>query len=84
MDGVSGASAITALAAARTACSTLDDINSADRNIQDYQNEIEFVSAELDAINSLLRTATQASGFIEFPHKSAQDMEAGLARFKNE
>src|SRR5271170_753075 len=63
--------------------SELDDIRSADSNIQDHRTEISLLSTEFTAIYSLLRTATRANNFNDFPRSVSHDVETGLTRFQD-
>ena len=60
-----------------------DDIRSADANIQEHGTEIDLLSAELSAIYTLLKTATRANDFNDFPHIALPDLETGLVRFQD-
>jgi len=81
MDPISSASAIAALVSfASSVSSALDSVNSADRNLQDYQHEIDLLTVEFNAILSLLRKSTQTN---DLPHRRVEDFEAGLIRFQD-
>jgi len=77
------ASAITSLITfAGTIWSAVDDLKSADRNIRDQQTEIDFLLTEFDAINNLLGTSRLNDFPLEY-RAGAQEVEAGLVRFKS-
>lgn len=61
--------------------SALDAVNSADKDLQDHQHEIDLLTTEFNAILSLLRKSTQANSLPGYPHRRVEDFEAGLTRF---
>ena len=84
MDPISYASAIVGLVSfSGSVWSALDAVNSADRNLQDHQHEIDLLTVEFNAILSLLRKSTQSNDLPDYPHRRVEDFEAGLTRFRD-
>src|SRR5271169_1271808 len=85
MDPISYASAIVGLVSfASNVWSALDSVNAADRNLQDYQHEIDLLTAEFNAILNLLQqSSTQTNEHPDYPHRRVEVFEAGLTRFQD-
>jgi hypothetical protein len=84
MEPFSYASAIAGgISFANNVWSTLDAFNSAGKNFQDHQDEIDLLTNEFNAILSLLQKSTQANSLPSHPHGRVEDFKAGLARFED-